>query len=220
MGASIGNALGMKRAQPEDDKRPVVAVIGDSTFVHSGITGLLDAVYNGTAATICILDNSTTAMTGGQDHPASGKTLAGNDAPKLDLAALARVIGVEDVLVVDPYDQTAVEMALKYAIQTEKPSVVIAQGPCVLIDRKARKTASVVDVDKCNGCTLCLRTGCPALESIQVDGKLRVVVNTEMCAGCGVCIQVCRQDAIGPRRSEGGPRRSEGRPRRSEGGQE
>ena len=206
MGASIGTALGIKRAQPEDDKRPVIAVIGDSTFVHSGITGLLDAVYNGTAATICILDNSTTAMTGGQDHPASGKTLDGKDAPKLDLQTLAKAIGVEDVLTVDPYDLTAMEMALKYAVQTEKPSVVIAQGPCVLIDRKARKPAVIVDADKCNGCTLCLRTGCPALESVEVDGKLKVTVNAEMCAGCGVCIQVCRQDAIGRR-----PRGIEGR---------
>ena len=198
MGASIGNALGIKRAQPEDDKRPVIAVIGDSTFVHSGITGLLDAVYNGTAATICILDNSTTAMTGGQDHPASGKTLDGKDAPKLDLPALAKAIGVEDVLVVDPYDLNAIEMALKYAVQTEKPSVVITNRPCVLIDR-TRRPAAIVDLDKCNGCTLCLQTGCPALESIEVGGKLKVKVNTELCAGCGVCIQVCRLEAIGRR---------------------
>jgi len=198
MGASIGNALGVKRAMPADDERPVVAVIGDSTFVHAGIPGLIDAVYNSTAATICILDNSTTAMTGGQDHPASGKTLSGQDAPKLDLAALAHAIGVEDVLLVDPYDLTAVENALKYAVQTEKPSVVIASRPCVLIDRRAKAHAAAVEVETCTGCQLCFRIGCPAIESVQMDdGKLKARVNADLCAGCGVCIQVCRAGAIG-----------------------
>jgi len=197
MGASIGNALGVKRAMPADDERPVVAVIGDSTFVHAGIPGLIDAVYNSTAATICILDNSTTAMTGGQDHPASGKTLSGQDAPKLDLAALARAIGVEDVLLVDPYNLTAVENALKYTVQTEKPSVVIASRPCVLIDRRAKAHAAAVEVATCTGCQLCFRIGCPAIESVQMDdGKLKARVNADLCAGCGVCIQVCRAGAI------------------------
>lgn len=197
MGASIGNALGIRRAQSPEDKRPVVAVIGDSTFVHSGITGLIDAVYNGTAATICILDNRTTAMTGGQDHPASGRTLDGRKAPRLDLAALAKTIGVEDVLVVDPYDLGAVENALRYAIQTDKPSVVITNRPCVLIDRKRRSGHPSVELDKCIGCRLCFRIGCPAIESVrEEDGKLKARINPDMCNDCGVCVQVCRSEAI------------------------
>jgi indolepyruvate ferredoxin oxidoreductase alpha subunit len=197
MGASIGTALGMKRAQSPDDRRPVVAVIGDSTFVHSGITGLIDAVYNGTAATICILDNSTTAMTGGQEHPASGKTLMGYAAPKLDLAALARAIGVEDVLVVDPYDLLAVENALTYATRTDKPSVIITNRPCVLRDRSQKPPKSSIALEMCTGCQVCFRIGCPAMESVKADDKLRARINADLCQSCGVCVQVCRFEAIG-----------------------
>ncbi len=199
MGASIGNALGIKRAMAPDENTPVVAVLGDSTFIHSGITGLIDAVYNSTAATICILDNSITAMTGGQENPSSGKTLMGTDAPRLDLAGLARAIGVEDVITVSPRDLHAVELALKYAIQTGKPSVVIAEGPCVLIDKsKATKLPPcVVKSDMCTGCQLCFRIGCPAIESRSgEDGKLYAQINANLCSGCSVCLQVCRSEAI------------------------
>jgi indolepyruvate ferredoxin oxidoreductase alpha subunit len=182
-----------------DDDRPVVAVLGDSTFIHSGITGLIDAVYNGTAATICILDNSITAMTGGQENPASGKTLMGKDAPRLDLAGLARVIGVEDVITVSPRDLNAVELALKYAIGTGKPSVVIAQQPCVLIDKSKvmKLPPCAVKPDMCTGCRLCFRIGCPAIESRNAeDGKLYAQINASLCSGCSVCLQVCRSEAI------------------------
>ncbi len=197
MGASIGNALGMKRAQSPDDQRPVVAVIGDSTFIHSGITGLIDAVYNGTATTICILDNSITAMTGGQEHPGTGRTLMGAVAPKLDLPALAKAVGVEDVLVVDPYDLSAVENALTYAIRTDKPSVVITNRPCVLKNKAERPPKPAVEPDQCSGCQMCFRIGCPAIESVKVDDKLRARINTDLCQSCGVCMQVCRFEAIG-----------------------
>ncbi|MBI3947688.1 MAG: indolepyruvate ferredoxin oxidoreductase subunit alpha [Armatimonadetes bacterium] len=197
MGASVGNAIGIRRAQPPDDKRPVVAVIGDSTFVHSGITGLVDAVYNNTPVTVCILDNRTTAMTGGQDHPASGRTLAGAEAPRLDMAGLARAVGVEDVLEVDPYDQEAAERALRYAVQTGKPSVVITNRPCVLIDRSAHRPALAVDLERCTACGLCFRLGCPAIEAVRgEDGKVKASIHSELCTGCDVCAQVCRFDAI------------------------
>ena len=197
MGASIGSALGMKRAMSPEDGRPVVAVIGDSTFVHSGITGLIDAVYNNTAAVICILDNSTTAMTGGQEHPASGRRLNGDHASKLDLVGLVRAVGVEDVLVVDPYDLSAVENALKYAVQTEKPSVIITNRPCVLKVRGPKPPAPSIDPARCSGCQLCLRIGCPALESVKTDeGKVKAQINADMCSRCGVCAQVCRLEAI------------------------
>lgn len=198
MGASIGNALGVKRAQSPDDQRPVVAVIGDSTFVHSGITGLIDAVYNGTAATICILDNSITAMTGGQEHPGTGRTLMGHIAPKLDLPALARAIGVEDVLEVDPYDLQAIEKALTYAVRTNKPSVVITNRPCVLKGKAEKPPKPSVAPDKCTGCGMCFRIGCPAIESVKTDdGKLRARINADLCQSCAVCMQVCRFEAIG-----------------------
>lgn len=197
MGASIGNALGIKRSQPSDDTRPVVAVIGDSTFVHSGITGLIDAVYNNTPVTICILDNRTTAMTGGQDHPASGKTLRGEDTYALDLPSLARAAGVEEVLVVDPYDLEAVERTLKYTTQLEKPSVVITSRSCML-KMKQRPAPVVVNVDLCTGCKLCLRLGCPAIEfTTNEEGKVEAHINGTLCSGCGVCMQVCRAGAIG-----------------------
>lgn len=197
MGASIGNALGIKRAMPQDDSRPVVAVIGDSTFVHAGIPGLIDAIYNGTAITVCILDNHTTAMTGGQNHPASGKTLRGEDAPRLDLVALVRAVGVEDVYIVDPYDLASLEAALRDAIQAGKPSVVITNRPCLLIDRKIKRKAVAVNLEACTGCGLCFKLGCPAIESIRADGNRRKAkINADLCSGCEVCIQICRSAAI------------------------
>jgi indolepyruvate ferredoxin oxidoreductase alpha subunit len=197
MGASIGNAMGMKRAMPEDSDRPVVAVLGDSTFIHSGITGLIDAVYNNTPVTICILDNSITAMTGGQDNPSTGKTLMGEDAPALNLAALCRAVGVQDVLTVDPYNLDATEKALRYATGTGKPSVVITSRPCLLIKKAKRSAAPAVDKEKCTGCGLCLKLGCPAIETEEGEGRRKARINPDLCTGCNVCTQVCRLGAFG-----------------------
>ncbi|MDH7571450.1 MAG: thiamine pyrophosphate-dependent enzyme, partial [Armatimonadota bacterium] len=175
------------------------AVVGDSTFVHSGITGLIDAVYNGTPATVCILDNRTTAMTGGQDHPATGKTLSGASAPTLPLAALARAIGVEDVLEVDAYDLDAVEKALRYAVQTAKPAVVITNRPCVLKDRDTPKPPPpAVNEEACTACGACFRIGCPAIEGVPFEEKkLKARIIPRLCTSCDVCVQVCRFNAIG-----------------------
>jgi indolepyruvate ferredoxin oxidoreductase alpha subunit len=198
MGASIGNAVGLERAL--GSHQGVVAVIGDSTFVHSGITGLVEIAYNGSAATVIILDNGTTAMTGGQDHPATGKTLAGAATHRLDLEALARAIGIDDVQVVDPYDLEATEVAIRRATANPAPSVIIARRECVLLRKGERKAPLTVDPDLCRRCGVCFLTGCPAIEGVADEedarGRRRPVINPLLCGGCEVCSQVCQFGAI------------------------
>ena len=198
MGASIGNAVGLERALGTHEG--VVAVIGDSTFVHSGITGLVEIAYNASATTVIILDNGTTAMTGGQDHPATGRTLRGQTTHRLDLEALARAIGIEDTQVVDPYDLEATEAAVRRAIASPAPSVIIARRACVLLDRSARGQPLAVDPELCRRCGVCFLTGCPAIEG-TVDpqderGRRQPRINPLLCTGCGVCSQVCQFGAI------------------------
>ena len=172
-------------------KRKTVAVIGDSTFVHSGITGLINQVYNKGTATTIILDNSITGMTGHQDNPATGKTITGEATAKLDLVKLCEAIGVGSVRVVDAYDLAAVENAVKEEIANETVSVIIARRPCALLT-KSYPPAFSIDPDKCIKCRSCLRIGCPAIEFI--GGKVRI--NKELCVACGVCKQLCRFGAI------------------------
>jgi len=199
MGAAIGNAAGLERAfAVAGDQRPVVGTLGDSTFVHAGIAPLIDLVYNQGCATIVILDNGTTAMTGRQDHPATGRTARGERTHQLDLEALCRACGVDDVAVVDPYNLEVLEQALKRAIAARHPSVVITRHECVLLTRGApRKPAHVVE-EMCVGCGLCLGLGCPALGAIAAEpkGRLKPSINQELCAGCGLCAQICRREAI------------------------
>ncbi len=190
MGASIGMAHGMELANP-DTRGKTVAVIGDSTFLHSGITGLMDIVYNGGSSTVIILDNRITAMTGHQDNPATGKTLMGKPAPAVDLAALVKAIGVKRVQVVDPVEIERFEQTIKEEINAPEPSVIIARRPCALLNKEV-KQAVEVDQDKCIGCKLCLRLGCPA---ISYDGKT-VAIDAIQCTGCGLCAAVCKQAAI------------------------
>lgn len=198
MGASIGNAVGFERALGTQEG--VVAVIGDSTFVHSGITGLVEIAYNGAGTTVIILDNGTTAMTGGQDHPATGRTLRGESTHRLDLEALARAIGIEDTEVVDPYDLGATEAAVRRAVASPEPSVIIARRPCVLLDRSARGQPLAVDPELCRRCGVCFLTGCPAIEGAvgQEDeqGRRQPIINPLLCVGCEVCSQVCQFGAI------------------------
>jgi indolepyruvate ferredoxin oxidoreductase alpha subunit len=202
MGASIGNATGMSKVLDPEEAKRIVAVIGDSTFLHTGINGLMDMVYNHSTATVLILDNRITAMTGRQEHPGSGYTLSGEEAYRVDLESLCRSVGVEHVTVVDPYDITHTRNVIKAEMERPEVSVVIARRACMLVKRDPvkRLPALAVDVDKCTGCKACLQLGCPAIEWQPDAGeKGKAVINPLLCCGCGLCPQMCRFDAIGAR---------------------
>ena len=189
MGASIGMAIGFDKADPEAHRHSV-AVIGDSTFIHSGITGLIDAVYNKSHITVVILDNRTTGMTGHQNHPATGKTIKNEPTYELDLAEVCRAVGVGSVRTVDPYDLPALEGALKGALSEEEVSVVIAKRPCVLLVKRLYKGFSVND--KCKNCRACMKLGCPAI----VKGEKGVSIDVSLCTECGLYRSVCKFGAI------------------------
>jgi indolepyruvate ferredoxin oxidoreductase alpha subunit len=199
MGAAIGVASGLIKAGVDPSR--VVGVIGDSTFLHSGITGVLDAVYNKIPTTTLILDNGTTAMTGRQEHPGTGRTLDAVEAPKVDLPALVRSLGVSDVAVVDPYDREATTAAIKAALAFPGPSVVIALRPCMLIPHEVRPRVEL-DSDACKACGACLRIGCPAITKHEVvrDGKTKMLpeIDPLLCTGCAVCASVCNFEALAP----------------------
>ena len=192
MGASVGNALGLEKAMGNEFNKNLFAVIGESTFIHSGITGLINSIYNLGHTNLVILDNRTTAMTGHQPNPATGRTIRGEPTHQLDLEALARVCGAKYVAVVDPYNLDATRKALEKAQATDGVAVVISRRPCVLLVRQEWKPALSVDVDTCNGCRLCLQVGCPA---ISMQDK-KAVIDRVLCTGCGVCAQVCPEEAI------------------------
>jgi len=192
MGASIGEALGMEKAGVESK---VVAVIGDSTFFHSGITGVVDAVYNDGQITIIILDNSTTAMTGHQDHPGTGISARGKKTKTVDLEQLVRGIGVGDVRVVDAFDMKALRASVRSSINRPELSVIIVRGACPMHVR-TRSEPRAVDAEKCDGCGICLRIGCPA---IQCENE-QVYIDATLCVGdtCTICQQLCPKRAIVP----------------------
>jgi indolepyruvate ferredoxin oxidoreductase alpha subunit len=192
MGASVGMAHGMELAGGVEE-RPVIGVIGDSTFAHSGITGLVNTVYNGGGGTLAILDNRITAMTGHQGNPVNGITLQGRQSVELGLVALAETIGVPRVRVVDPHDLAATEEALREEAGADELSVLIFRAPCALLVRE-KGDPYTVDEDACTKCGACVKLGCPA---IGRDEQTRIAyIDVSVCVGCGQCVQVCKYDAI------------------------
>jgi len=191
MGAGVSMAHGMQKA---GEKRKVVGIVGDSTFFHSGITGLLDIVFNRGASTIIVVDNRTTAMTGHQDNPGTGRTLMGESTHATSIEAVARACGVRRVRTVDPYDIPATLAAITEELDADEPSVIVFVAPCVLQGKKLLGPRRAIAADECKACGLCLRLGCPAIEG---SGKgVKPVMNALLCNGCGMCQQICRFGAV------------------------
>ena len=193
MGASVSGLHGFNKASGRDAEKKTVAVIGDSTFMHSGMTGLANIAYNGTNSTVIIVDNSMTGMTGHQQNPTTGYNIKGDPATKIDLEALCHALGINRVRVVDPYDLKATEKAIVEEIAADEPSVIISRRPCALLKYVKAKPALTVDPDKCRTCKACMKLGCPAI-SIK-NGK--AVIDATLCVGCGICQQLCAFGAIG-----------------------
>lgn len=196
MGASIGMALGMEKARGEEFARKTVAVIGDSTFVHSGITPLIDVVYNQGTSTVMILDNSTTAMTGHQEHPGTGMTIKSEPTAQLDIEGLVRAIGISNVKVVDPLKLDDLEKALAEELKKEEPSVIITKRPCALLKVPENIVTEqyYVDNELCTACKACIKVGCTGIFFNEETEKAEF--NNSNCVGCGLCPQVCKFDAI------------------------
>ncbi len=190
MGASIGMAMGLEKARGRDFAKKTVAVIGDSTFVHSGITGLVDIVYNKSYATVIIADNSTTGMTGHQPNPTTGKDIHGQASPQLDLEMLCKAIGVQSIRTIDPYDLKGLEAILKEELNKDCASVIITRRPCILLS-KEKTTPYKVNEHECINCGACMKLGCPAV----VQGE-KVHIDASLCKGCDLCASVCPKKAI------------------------
>ena len=193
MGASVSALHGYNKARGPEGEKKAVAVIGDSTFIHSGITSLIDIAYNATNSVVIVLDNSITGMTGHQQNPTTGYNIKGDPAAAVDLEALCRAVGIRRVTVVDPYDLKEVTRVLKEELATEEPSVIISRRPCALLKYVKHKPALKVEPEKCIGCKSCLGIGCPAI-SLR-EGK--AVIDGTQCVGCGVCTSLCPKGAIG-----------------------
>jgi len=192
MGASISAAHGFNKVLGEKSTGKTVAVIGDSTFMHSGMTGLANVAYNQSASTIIILDNSITGMTGHQQNPTTGLNIKGDPAGKIDLEALCKAMGFRRVRVVDPYDLSACEKAITEELAAQEASVIISRRPCALLKHVKHKAPLAVDTEKCIGCKSCMRVGCPAIS--MKSGK--AAVDATQCVGCGVCEQLCPKQAF------------------------
>ncbi|MDR2014143.1 MAG: indolepyruvate ferredoxin oxidoreductase [Azoarcus sp.] len=211
MGASMGMALGMDKGRgPDDEKKSIIAVIGDSTFMHMGMQGLLDIAWNRGNVTILLLDNRTVGMTGGQDNPASGRDIHGEAAPRIDLAKVVESLGIDPghIHAVDPYLLPVLFKTLREEIKYNGPSVIITDRPCVLIDEYKKQPAYEVFEPACTGCGNCVEIGCPAIhvtrreKAVKPSGKevelAFASIETAACTGCGLCLQPCAPDAIRP----------------------
>ena len=193
MGASVSSIHGFNKANGGESDGKTVAVIGDSTFMHSGVTGLINMAYNASNSTVIILDNSITGMTGHQQNPTTGVNLKGDPAGKIDLETLCRAVGIGRVRVVDPYNLAECDAAVKEELAVNEPSVIISRRPCALLKSVKHPGPIAVDAAKCVGCKACMQIGCPAISI--VDGKAKI--DATLCVGCGVCTQMCKFGALG-----------------------
>ena len=197
MGASIGNAIGMEKVNGSE--KGIVAVLGDSTFLHSGITGLLDAVYNKSNITVVIADNRITAMTGGQQNPATGYTLMGEETKSIDFVELCQALGVESIRTLDPLNYEETMRVIKEEVERPGPSVIITQQPCVLMPKRIMDTPYEVILEDCNGCSACFRIGCPAIspsKELTEKNHPKAEIDPALCTGCTLCAQICKPEAI------------------------
>lgn len=188
MGASVSGLHGFNKVNGGNGSGKTVAVIGDSTFIHSGVTGLINVAYNESNSTVIILDNSITGMTGHQQNPTTGYNLKGDPCTKIDLESLCHAVGIKRVRVVDPYDLEECDKAVKEELAAEEPSVIISRRPCALLKYVKHNGPITADADKCVGCKSCMKIGCPA---VSVSGG-KVHIDNTLCTGCGVCSQLCR----------------------------
>ena len=192
MGASISGLHGFNKARGAESEHKTVAVIGDSTFMHSGITGLVNIAYNNSNSTVIILDNSITGMTGHQQNPTTGKNLKGDPAAAVNLEELCKAVGIKRVRVVDPYHLAETEAAIKEELAADEASVIISRRPCALLKYVKHNAPVAVDIDKCVGCKNCMKLGCPAIS--MKNGK--AVIDHTQCVGCGICQEQCKIGAI------------------------
>ena len=192
MGSSISTLHGMEKAKGKEYIKNWVAVIGDSTFLHTGVNSLMNMVYNHATGTVMILDNSTTGMTGHQDHAATGKTLQGDPTYAIDIPALCRAIGVKNVYEINAFDLPLLEKTIKEEVAKDEVSVIITKTPCVLLDKR-KKPLYIAHSDKCKKCGMCMKPGCPAMTK-NPDGTIHI--DDTMCTGCGLCKDLCKFDAI------------------------
>ena len=192
MGASISSLHGIEKAKGKEYIKDWVAVIGDSTFLHTGVNSLMNMMYNNATGTVIILDNSTTGMTGHQDHAATGKTLQGDPTYAIDIPGLCRAMGVKNVVEVNAFDIETLEKTVKEEVARDEVSVIITKTPCVLLS-KAKKPLYVAHEDKCKKCGMCMKPGCPAMTK-NPDGTIHI--DDTMCTGCGLCASLCKFDAI------------------------
>ena len=193
MGASVSGLHGFVKAGDGENARRTVAVIGDSTFIHSGVTGLINIAYNESDSTVIILDNSITGMTGHQQNPTTGYNLKGDPCTKIDLESLCHAVGIKRVRVVDPYDMEICQTVIEEELEAKEPSVIISRRPCALLKYVKHPGPICSDPEKCKGCKACMKIGCPAIS--MVDGKAKI--DATLCVGCGVCEQLCKFDALG-----------------------